>query len=191
MGNGRILEFFGIKKADTPNMRLIHLAEDMQKFKPESAEVSETNIRSFVQSYLDGKLKVDLLSQEEPEDWDKNPVKVLVASRFDEVAFDTKKDVLVEFYAPWCGHCKQLAPIYEQLGEKYADSETVVIAKIDSTADELEHTKIQSFPTIKLFKKGDNKVVEYNGERTLEGLAKFLETEEVEEGEGEAAHEEL
>ena len=102
--------------------------------------------------------QVDLLSQEEPEDWDKNPVKVLVASRFDEVAFDTKKDVLVEFYAPWCGHCKQLAPIYEQLGEKYADSETVVIAKIDSTANELEHTKIQSFPTIKLFKKGDNKV---------------------------------
>ena len=47
-----------MKKADTPNMRLIHLAEDMQKFKPESAEVSETNIRSFVQSYLDGKLKV-------------------------------------------------------------------------------------------------------------------------------------
>jgi len=64
-----------------------------------------------------------------------------------------------------------------QLGEKFSDDNTVVVAKMDSTVNELEHTKINSFPTIKLYKKGDNKVVEYNGERTLEGLTKFLETD--------------
>lgn len=69
-----------------------------------------------------------------------------------------------------------MAPIYDQLGEKFAESETVVIAKIDATANELEHTKITSFPTIKLYKKGDNAVVDYNGERTLEGFTKFLES---------------
>ena len=73
---------------------------------------------------------------------------VLVATKFDEVAFNKEADVLVEFYAPWCGHCKQLAPIYEELGEKYKDNNAVVIAKMDSTTNELEHTKIQSFPTI-------------------------------------------
>lgn len=124
---------------------------------------------------MDGKLKQHLLSQELPEDWDKNPVKVLVATNFDDVAFDKSKDVLVEFYAPWCGHCKQLVPIYDQLGEKFKDNENIVVAKIDATANELEHTKISSFPTIKLYRKGDNKVIDYNLDRTFDDFVKFLE----------------
>jgi hypothetical protein len=64
-----------------------------------------------------------------------------------------------------------------QLGEKFASDSSIVIAKMDSTVNELEHTKINSFPTIKLYKKGDNKIVEYSGERTLEGLSKFIETD--------------
>lgn len=52
-----------------------------------------------------------------------------------------------------------------------------MVAKMDATANELEHTKVNSFPTIKLYRKGSNQVIEYNGERTLEGLTKFLESE--------------
>jgi len=56
-----------------------------------------------------------------------------------------------ELSEKWCGCCSQL-------GEKYKDSDTIVVAKMDATANELEHTKITSFPTLKLYTKGENKV---------------------------------
>lgn len=186
----RILEFFGMKKEEVPDMRLIRLEEDMAKYKPSVAGLEAENIKSFVTDFIEGKLKQHLLSQDLPSDWDSQPVKVLVASNFDSVAFDKTKDVLVEFYAPWCGHCKQLSPIYDQLGEAFKDNPDVIIAKIDAAANELEHTKIASFPTLKLYKKGNNEVVEYNGERTLKGLTKFLESGGEYEGADEPTEEE-
>ncbi|VVD03256.1 unnamed protein product [Leptidea sinapis] len=172
----RILEFFGMKKDEVPSARLIALEQDMAKYKPATNELSANAIEEFVQSFFAGTLKQHLLTEDLPEDWSAKPVKVLVATNFDEVVFDPTKKVLVEFYAPWCGHCKQLVPIYDKLGEHFEKDDDVVIAKIDATANELEHTKITSFPTIKLYTK-DNQVRDYNGERTLDAMTKFVETD--------------
>ncbi|XP_043924133.1 protein disulfide-isomerase [Protopterus annectens] len=175
--NQRILEFFGLNKEECPAVRLITLDEEMTKYKPESDQLTAEEITKFCNNFLEGKIKPHLMSQEVPSDWDKNAVKVLVGKNFEEVAFDEKKNVLVEFYAPWCGHCKQLAPIWEELGEKFKDREDIVIAKMDSTANEIDAVKIHSFPTLKFFPAGtERKVVDYNGERTLEGFTKFLES---------------
>lgn len=172
----RILEFFGMKKEEVPSARLIALEQDMAKYKPVSDELTANSIEEFIQSFFAGTLKQHLLSESLPSDWAAKPVKVLVATNFDEVVFDETKKVFVEFYAPWCGHCKQLVPIYDKLGEHFEKDDDVVIAKIDATANELEHTKITSFPTIKLYTK-DNQVRDYNGERTLAAMTKFIETD--------------
>jgi len=174
--NGRILEFFGIKKEMGDVARIILLGEGVDKYAPDFTDLSEENLAKFASDYLSGNLKKHLNSEEIPDDWDSKPVKVLVGKNFADVAYNSEKDVLVEFYAPWCGHCKQLVPIYDELGEKYKDHPTIVIAKMDSTANEVEDINIRGFPTIKFFPKGtENKVVDYNGGRTFEDFVSFLD----------------
>merc|ERR1712215_512863 len=187
----RILEFFAIKDDELPTFRAIKLGEDMAKYKPADDAIESANIKTFVADFLEGKLKQHLMTEEIPEDWDKEGVKVLVGKNFHDVAMNAEKDVLVEFCAPWCGHCKQLAPIWDKLGEKYKDHESIVIAKMDSTANELEEVKVQGFPTIKLFKKGTNEIVDYNGDRTEEGFTKFLEANTGSEAESPKDKDEL
>jgi len=179
--NARVTEFFGIEETEIPTFRLTATTpNDMLKYKPESGELNEENFRAFLQKFKAGELKPHLKSQALPEDWDAQPVKVLVGSNFEEVALDATKDVLVEFYAPWCGHCKQLAPVWDKLGEAFEDNEKVVIAKMDMTVNELENVKVSGFPTIKLFSAGGNKEVDYDGGRTLEEFIKFLTPAEEE-----------
>ncbi|KAL4676051.1 hypothetical protein H8959_010196 [Pygathrix nigripes] len=117
-----------------------------------------------------------LLSQEVPPDWDQRPVKTLVGKNFEQVAFDETKNVFVKFYAPWCTHCKEMAPAWEALAEKYQDHEDIIIAQLDATANELDAFAVHSFPTLKYFPAGPGrKVIEYKSTRDLETLSKFLD----------------
>ena len=91
------MEFFSLKAEDGTQLRVIKMEGEMQKFKAELTEYTDATVGNFVSDVLDGKVKRHLMTEEVPEDWDKEPVKVLVGKNFEEVAFDTKKDVLVEF----------------------------------------------------------------------------------------------
>jgi len=154
---------------ETAEPKLYAWNEDTEK------DYTTAALISFVEQSLAGTYSTNKKSEPIPESND-GPVKVVVYKNFDQIVYDDAEDVLLEFYAPWCGHCKQLAPIYEQLGEKFAPFKTVTIAKIDATANTYPETlNIQGFPTIFLFPAGDkqNPIV-FEGERDLAGMTKFI-----------------
>ncbi|XP_076619033.1 thioredoxin domain-containing protein pretaporter [Colletes latitarsis] len=83
----------------------------------------------------------------------------------------------VKFFAPWCGHCKRLAPIWEDLGKKFFDNENVHIIKVDCTLDASKELcneqEVDGFPSLYLYRDG-HKVSEYNDARNLDDLYEFV-----------------
>lgn len=102
-------------------------------------------------------------------------VKVLSSSNFDSVV-DGSKNVLVEFYAPWCGHCKTLAPKWDKLAKLFAGDDNIVIANVDADADRAlgERFGVTGFPTIKFFPKGNTVADAYEGGREVSDFISFL-----------------
>uniref|UniRef100_A0A8P4G411 protein disulfide-isomerase n=1 Tax=Dicentrarchus labrax TaxID=13489 RepID=A0A8P4G411_DICLA len=152
-----VLNYFGVSESDAPTTRVINM-ETGKKFTVTAGDLTAKSLAQLCQEVVDGVAKPYYRSEEIPEDWDKGPVKVLVGKNFESVALDSTKNVFVEFYAPWCGHCKELTPIWDQLGEKYADHEDIIIAKMDATANEVESVTVEGFPTLKYYPAGDKEV---------------------------------
>jgi protein disulfide-isomerase A1 len=141
-------------------------------FKEDQA-VTADNFRTFVDGVLKGTIAPTVKSEPVPAD-NSGPVTTIVGTTFDQIVMDNTKDVLVEFYAPWCGHCKSLAPKFEELGKLFKDDATAVIAKVDATANDTP-ADIQGFPTLILYPAGDKQnPVNYEGERTVKAMAAWF-----------------
>ncbi|KAL3865494.1 hypothetical protein ACJMK2_042879 [Sinanodonta woodiana] len=148
-------------------------------------EFSIENLEKFVNDLLDDKLEPYLKSEPVPSPNDE-PVKVAVAKNFDELVNNDEKDVLIEFYAPWCGHCKSLEPKYKELAEKLKDEPELTIAKMDATANDVPKPyEVSGFPTIYFAPKGNKKNPQkYNGGREVDEFLKFLAKESTNELKG-------
>jgi len=157
-----------------PTVRLVNFVNDDIKKYTLEGEITTENIAAFYNNFKSGNVQPTFKSEEIPEE-NNEPVKVIVGKSFKDIVLDSTKDVLVEFYAPWCGHCKSLTPIYDALAKKLSYNDNLVIAKIDGTANEIEGVSVQGFPTIKLWP-ANNKAtpIDFDGERTEEGFLKFL-----------------
>jgi protein disulfide-isomerase-like protein len=106
-------------------------------------------------------------------------VLTLTDATFEAEVKKSPKGILVEFYAPWCGHCKSLAPEYSAAAKLLRDSQ-VVLAKVDATDDACkqlaEQFKVESFPTLKFFKMGDtSKPIEFTGKRETSGIVSWVQ----------------
>ena len=164
-----------------------------------------SSVRSFVSKFASGKLSPSLKSAPVPKQT--SPVIDVVADEFDKWVFDDSRDVLLELFAPWCGHCKKLAPTYEKLAELYAAdaqaSKQVRVAKLDGTENDIPpdaDIDLAGFPTIVLKPAGKNsrEFIVYDGDRTLESLVEFISTNgkhhakvAISKDSGSAKHDEL
>jgi len=179
----RMVEFLGVRHRinnDTyPTMRIVTMKDSSPpvRYRPEDTSVTEENVLDFVTKYVAGEVPRDYFTEPLPKDWDSKPAKYLTAVNFKSLVLDSpSKPSLVMWYAPWCGHCKNMMPVWDTMGENFPD---YVVGKIDATVNEVPGLPaVHSFPTIKLYRV-DGSEAEYNGERTVEGLTKFLKTDGV------------
>jgi len=133
---------------------------------------TETGL-AFVESALKDQYQTYLKSEPVPEQ--KGPLVTLVGKTVESAINDPSKDVFVEFYAPWCGHCKKLAPVWEELAETFEGVEHVTIAKIDATANNLpKNINVRGYPTLIFYPANNKAGVPYNGERDLPSMTKFV-----------------
>lgn len=136
--------------------------------------LSVDGLQQFINDFQSNKLVPFLKSEEVPPETS-DPLKIIVGKNFQQVVLDSDKDVFVKYYAPWCGHCKKLAPIWEELAAEFKDVSDLVIGKFDATANEVDGLEIRGYPTLKFYPKGaKSNPVDYDGGRELGDLKKWL-----------------
>jgi len=149
------------------------LIKDNDKYKYTN-EITVDNVNKFFEDYNSGKLDKYLKTQSVPESNDES-VFTLVGSQFNEI-IGKDKDVFVEFYAPWCGHCKKLAPEWEKLGDAFNEVENVIIAKIDATENDTPED-IKGFPTLIFYPKGKKTGIKYQGDRKADDMIEWVKSQ--------------
>jgi len=124
-------------------------------------------------------VKPHLKSEAAPAEPQTDPVKIIVGTNFEELVFQKERDVLLEIYAPWCGHCKKLEPEYVKIGKKVIKEgfeDMLYIAKLDGTANDspVDSISWSGFPTMYYIKAGESEPMKYEGGRDAKGMWKWI-----------------
>jgi protein disulfide-isomerase A1 len=182
----RVLSFFGVEPDEYPTARLVdNSGGALARYRPDVVDGLETkeHIESWLRLWDEGALAPDLKSEDPPKGgaWsEETGITTVVGTTFDELVLTKEKDVLVLFYAPWCGHCKRLSPTWEELGMRFHGVESVTIASFDATLNEHERVHVAGFPTIMFSPAGGEggpdtyPLLDYTGDRRPEDFVEFV-----------------
>ncbi|CAM6081511.1 unnamed protein product [Calypogeia fissa] len=164
------LQFFGLEPENLP--AYVIQTDKGKKYVEKNAKPEQ--LAPWLDDFVAGNLKAHIKSEPVPL-FNDEPVKVVVADSFKEVVINGGKDVLLEFYAPWCGHCKSLAPILDEVAVSFESDPDVVIAKFDATANDVDSDlfDVRGFPTL-YFHSAEGVITPYDGERTKEAITEFI-----------------
>ena len=172
--SSRLADYVGIKEKDLPLISILDTRKDFKKYIMKG-DINYDNIIKFFHDWEKNKLKRALKSEKEPKD-NNNIVRVIVGTTFEKEVINNDKDIMIIFYAPWCNHCKEFMPKYEEAAKRLKENDKLIFAKIDGSANEVESIAISGFPTLFFFpgNKKNEKPIQYNGKRTTEDLIKFI-----------------
>ncbi|CRH01197.1 protein disulfide-isomerase, putative [Plasmodium relictum] len=156
------------------------------KYKPinDDIEINKKSIEEFIEGFMEDKKYFYRKSERPlPDEYNNGYVKIIVADTYDEYIFKKDKNVLVLYYAPWCGHCHKLEPIYREIGKrlklyssKYKEyNDDIIISKIDAVNNEVYNISIEAYPTIYLYTKSNKKEpIKYLGVRTVQSIVTWI-----------------
>ncbi|XP_055844430.1 thioredoxin domain-containing protein 5 homolog [Episyrphus balteatus] len=152
--------------------------EDGKKIEKYSGSRSLGDFQAYVKKMLGGSAKKNEVDDSGADEKDEDPTGVVQLSG--EAFENTVKNgiTFVKFYAPWCGHCQKLSPVWDQLAAKtHSKNLGIKIAKVDCTQSEnkelCQEQQVEGYPTLFAYKNGD-KLSEYEGGRSLEDLNNYI-----------------
>uniref|UniRef100_A0A0D9VH15 Thioredoxin domain-containing protein n=1 Tax=Leersia perrieri TaxID=77586 RepID=A0A0D9VH15_9ORYZ len=175
------IRHFELKESDVPLIFI--LASKSKYIKP---TVEPDQILPWLKKYADGRLAPDVKSEppilrpsrrvrSEPIPVVNNqPVKTVVADNLHDAFFKSRKNVLLEIYAPWCEFSQKLAPILDEVAVSLQDDEDIVIAKMDGTVNDIpSNLSIEGYPSMYFYSFGGI-LLSYDGGRTAEEIIDFI-----------------
>eukprot|EP00262_Sarcandra_glabra_P000353 TRINITY_DN1040_c2_g1_i1.p1 TRINITY_DN1040_c2_g1~~TRINITY_DN1040_c2_g1_i1.p1 ORF type:complete len:508 (-),score=103.52 TRINITY_DN1040_c2_g1_i1:494-1981(-) len=164
-------QYFGLKDDQVP--LIVIQTNDGKKYL--KANLEPDHIAPWLKEYMDGSVKPFKKSEPVPE-VNNDPVKIVVADSLHDVVFNSGKNVMLEFYAPWCGHCKKLAPILDEVAISFENDAGVIIAKIDATSNDIPSDvfDVKGYPTL-YFSSANGNIVQYDGNRSKEDIIDFIQ----------------
>ncbi|CAD7966905.1 unnamed protein product [Amoebophrya sp. A120] len=134
---------------------------------PNLKKITKSEIQEFAKAWGSKTLKAE-----------KDVVVTLTGSNWEAIVENRQQALLVEFYAPWCGHCKALAPVWKKVAKHFEKNESVLIAKMDATQTDARKVmpSISGYPTIYWYPADKAKDIEkFEGGRKQDEFVKFVE----------------